>query len=636
MIRHLAYAYPLLVALATTYLLVPAVKRLAPALGMVDQPGGRHLHRRPVPRCGGLAVFLGFHAGLAALFLLPVVPVPPGHLDVVWFGRFLILSGLLLALGLADDRWPLGAFVKLGGQALVAALAFGMEMRFGKLMGVPLPVVVDFVCTVVWCVAIINAFNLIDGMDGLAAGLAVIAAAGIAVGLVLRHHPGDAVALSALVGACLAFLRYNFHPASVFLGDSGSMFLGFALAVIPLSTSSKETAVASIGFPLLAVGIPIFDAFLAVWRRTMRKALHWTETGHGEVSVFGGDADHLHHRLMRTGLSDRKVAAWLYLGAGALVAVGLLRMLFWSHALGIALCAFVVGVYVVVRHLARVELWDSGYFMLEGMRKPPGRAVMVLLYPPLDVLVLSLALLVTLRAVHPDESLAQLGRLWLIEAPAWVAVPFIGLCVSSTYNRVWSRARVSEYVLLAATLAGGILLAAGLSGIIRTYPERKLLLMLVGFAALALPALAGVRTVPRVVQDAMTWAARHQGDRRGQETTPALVVGAGLRGTLFLRSLALEGRDTPALPFRIVGLVDTDSNLHGRFVYGYKVLGGLDRIGPLAGEYGIRRLILTDPLPPADVEELLRVAREVGADAVEWQTGLRALGAETPGPRPAH
>ena len=259
-----------------------------------------------------------------------------------------------MLIGLWDDRFGMPAAVKLAGQAAVGGLAYMLDMHLGAFFGIALPVWIDLPATVFWFVAFINAFNLIDGMDGLATGLAAIAAFGLAGVFLIGSEPGDCLVMLALLGACLGFLRFNFNPAQIFLGDTGSMFLGCTLAALALNTSTKSTTLMALVVPLLAVGIPMFDTFLAVWRRVARKFLEQD----GGSAVFGADIDHLHHRLLKTGLSQRRVAALLYAGSFVLVGVALLAMLFTSSALGIYMIAFVVGVYIshpAYRHGGNVD-----------------------------------------------------------------------------------------------------------------------------------------------------------------------------------------------------------------------------------------------------------------------------------------
>ena len=159
---------------------------------------------------------------------------------------------------------------------------------------------------------LINAFNLIDGMDGACAGLGMIASAGLAGMLISLHRPADALVLIALAGACLGFLRYNFNPASIFLGDCGSMFIGFMLAAISLKANVKQSTIVALLVPLLAVGVPVFDVIMAVWRRIARKLVGLIRQDKLATKVFGPDLDHIHHKLMRSGMTQRKAAMVLY------------------------------------------------------------------------------------------------------------------------------------------------------------------------------------------------------------------------------------------------------------------------------------------------------------------------------------
>ena len=451
------YVCVFLAGFGATLVLTPLVRRVCPLLGLIDRPRQDHIHERTVPRCG-LSLFIGFHLACAAVFLVPWLPFR-GQMDAQWWWRFLILSSLLLLLGLADDRWDLKPRLKLLGQILVASLAFAIDMRVGKVLGFLLPAPLDYIATILWFLAMINAFNLIDGIDGLATGLASIACVGIAGSFLFRHVPGDALILLGLMGACLAFLRYNFYPASIFLGDSGSMFLGFTLACIAVSSGAKGTTLASVFVPLLAVGVPLFDTMLTVWRRTLRRVL---DSSVGDKHVFQRDMNHVHHRLLRSGLTHAQAATWLYAISAVLVAVGMLSLLYRSHAVGIYILAFVAGTYVVVRHLARVELWDSGLVIIRGLHRPHSKVIAVMLCPALDVAALSLALGVAAYFSMPAIGGHSLKLHWFDQIPLWVGIPFLCIFASRTYARVWSRARASEYVLLALSVSAGIIIAAGI------------------------------------------------------------------------------------------------------------------------------------------------------------------------------
>src|SRR5947207_2325633 len=209
-----------------TYFLTPLVRNLAWHWGVIDIPDERRSHQQPTPRGGGVAVVIGAHAACLVALALPWARYARS-LDLVWWQHFAGASLVLLIVGLADDIRGVRPWLKLIGQTAAATLIFLSGTRISSVAGIELPSALSYAVTVLWLIAIINAFNLIDGLDGLACGLAIISALGLCGVFVLMRTPGDALVLLGLIGACLAFLRFNFHPASIFLGDTGSMFLGF-------------------------------------------------------------------------------------------------------------------------------------------------------------------------------------------------------------------------------------------------------------------------------------------------------------------------------------------------------------------------------------------------------------------------
>src|ERR1019366_3702539 len=300
------YIAVFLTALVVTYLLTPLVRALACRFGIVDLPNERRPHKHPTARGGGLAGIVGVYA---ACFLALAFPAStrPGGFDLHWWLSFIPPSLILLVIGLVDDIHGLGPWKKLAGQVVAALLVCLSGTHFGKLFGYELPPLLDAILVVVWIVAVINAYNLIDGLDGLASGLAIISATGLCGILVLGNLPGVILLLVALIGACLAFLRYNFQPATIFLGDTGSMSIGLILGVVSLQTFTKNTFFLSMTIPLLILGVPIYDALLAIWRRSVRRFM-----GSGEPDASGkrggimtADLEHLHHRLVKAGFSPR-------------------------------------------------------------------------------------------------------------------------------------------------------------------------------------------------------------------------------------------------------------------------------------------------------------------------------------------
>jgi UDP-GlcNAc:undecaprenyl-phosphate GlcNAc-1-phosphate transferase len=315
------YVFVFLLGLVVTFLLTPLVIRLARRIGMMDAPDERRIHTGIIPRGGGLAVFIGFHVACAAVYFVPWTPFVT-TMEVSWWLKFLPPSVFLVVVGVADDRWGMQPRVKLGCQIVAALGLYAGGVHLGHLLYFPLPWPVDCFLTVLWCVGFMNAFNLIDGLDGLAAGLGIITAAGVAGSMLIRHLPGDALVLLGLMGACLGFLRYNFPPARIYLGDGGAYFLGFLIGIMTIVSSQKGTVVAAMMAPLFVLALPILDTTLAIVRRGVQG-----------LPVFRPDRRHIHHRLLETGVPQRTIVLGVY--AFTAVFLGLGFVAFWSKGMWI-------------------------------------------------------------------------------------------------------------------------------------------------------------------------------------------------------------------------------------------------------------------------------------------------------------
>ncbi|HEY3544259.1 MAG TPA: MraY family glycosyltransferase [Gaiellaceae bacterium] len=340
--EHLQVVWGALVAVAIVVLLTPAVGGMARLLGVVDTPGGRRLNRSPVPRLGGVALFLGIF--VPALAFLPFDRETRG---------VLLGAAVAVTVGAVDDFRGLRWFEKLGGQLLAAAIPtwFGIWVdRFTfPLLGIHhLPASAGVPLTILWIVAIMNMVNFLDGLDGLAAGVTGIAGLTFAV-IALSLAKPDAAILSAIVfGACVGFLRHNFYPARIFMGDSGALLLGFVLATISVQGLLKTAATVALFFPLLVLAVPIVDTTFVVVRRLK----------HGE-RVFEGDQAHLHHRFLRRGFSQPRAAFTIWGWCIALAAAALATRFvpFREHgvwhlwptvlAAAIGLAALAVSIYVI-------------------------------------------------------------------------------------------------------------------------------------------------------------------------------------------------------------------------------------------------------------------------------------------------
>jgi UDP-GlcNAc:undecaprenyl-phosphate GlcNAc-1-phosphate transferase len=304
---------PASLALVVAALLSGLAILLAPRLGFMSYPHReRDIHSRPTARLGGPALYGAF--ALAGLVFLP-------H-DLKHLG-LLVLTGIAAFVFLVDDRWSLPAGVKLAvqvGLAVAAVRVFGYEIDYLYLPFVKIPDLGLLILpiTVVWIVGMQNTVNLLDGVDGLAAGVVAIVALLLVVAAASRPDPERVIFLgAALAGCCLGFLLFNFHPARIFMGDSGSHFLGLALALLSIVGVAKVTVAAALLMPVLALAIPIADTGLAIIRRRRRR-----------VSIAHADSRHIHHRLLDFGLTQGQTCLLFYCATGILGSLGLM---FFGH-----------------------------------------------------------------------------------------------------------------------------------------------------------------------------------------------------------------------------------------------------------------------------------------------------------------
>jgi UDP-GlcNAc:undecaprenyl-phosphate/decaprenyl-phosphate GlcNAc-1-phosphate transferase len=311
-----AVAFFLSVLCAT--ILTPLVRRLAHRFGALDHAhSSRKIHGKPIPRLGGIAIVVAFFAPLVGLLLFQT---EVGHLFVAEREKVIGLfgGGLTIALlGLYDDLKGANAWKKFAIQFAVAGMLYFLGFRIDELAN-PLGSSISLgwasmPFTLLWIVGVINALNLIDGLDGLAGGVALVAVITTFLIALQRGHPLMMLFSSALAGAILGFLFYNFNPASIFMGDTGSMFLGFVLSATAIQTNQKATTAVAVLIPAIALGLPIIDTLLAIGRRALRGR-----------PLFQADKEHIHHRLIAAGLTHRQAVLVLYgfcvfLGAAALV-----------------------------------------------------------------------------------------------------------------------------------------------------------------------------------------------------------------------------------------------------------------------------------------------------------------------------
>lgn len=581
-----------LISLLTTLAVTPLVRRVAARWGAVDSPEPRKAHEAPLPSLGGLALAAGVAAGVLSLPLLPggagfSLPIDSRA------AALLVGAALLLLVGAYDDVRPISAWAKLGAQLVAALLAVAGGLRVaaighpvdGVALGLGWP---GFALSVLWIVAVVNAFNLIDGLDGLCAGVAALAGGALAAVAVLHDQLAAAALLAITAAAALGFLRHNFYPAALFLGDSGSMMLGFLIGAGSLwAAEYRTTGVTDLTPALLAVAVPLADVVTAVLRRAMQVLVVLPSSGdrerfnlrlEGPPRLFTADRQHVHHRLLDRGYPHRTAVLILWsftiLTGGAAVGVTA-----WPWTGPAVLAAAVgLGVYLVLFQLRYQELG----VLRRGLLLPlfdQGLVTRRVFHPLVDVTLAAASYALAFLVVHGSSDGVRAGGL-AATLPAVVAVELAAFYLSGLYRGAYRHAGVGEAlrvirsVGLGASAAGvGLALVYGLgrAGLTVFVMNGLLLLMLV----------LGSRVSFRVLD--------YLHGRGREDGVPTLLYGAGRAGDLALREMLCN----PGLGWTPVGFIDDHPGHRGRYRGGYPVLGGLEDLAAVAERNGVRQVVVT-------------------------------------------
>lgn len=438
--------------------MTPVASVLAVHMDAVDQPGGRRIHLLPTPRFGGLAIFCGLLLGLlAAEFLHPAVALS-GRGSRPWW--FIAGAGAAMLIGLVDDRRSIQPAIKLLGEVFVAAGmgAAGYRIQIHLIQGLPW---LGVVVTVVWITSVMNAVNMIDGLDGLAAGVCFIISVGLFCQSIYYHNATPAVTLAALSGAILGFLPFNFRRARIFLGDSGSLLLGFLLAVAAMQGPRNDHVVAASAAPVLALGLPLAELLLTSCRRVLRElrvvsaedsqrryALRFV----GRPRLFTADKDHIHHRLLELGASPVVAVLVLYLISAALGAAALIA----THGASDLrfLLMLLAGVLIGIRYLGYAELQPlrSG-LLLPAIDRLVGSPVRVFILFDFVCGAAGMALAAVLHKGPMNYAPGAPAIAAPVAAAAIVAAQIAGLFLGGLYQHSYREFRIDELITILKSIA---------------------------------------------------------------------------------------------------------------------------------------------------------------------------------------
>jgi UDP-GlcNAc:undecaprenyl-phosphate/decaprenyl-phosphate GlcNAc-1-phosphate transferase len=470
------FKYILIVFFSATLSLfaTPIVRRIALRWGAIDVPGARRIHLAPTARLGGLAVYFAVIVGL--LFASAADSFVAGTLlSHGW--RLFALTGAATALmlaGVVDDRRPLRPTTKLVMEVAASIAAVTAGYRIDSVVRIHLGWFGPL-ATVFWIVAIVNAVNMVDGLDGLAAGIGLIISATVFSISVYLGNIESSLILAALSGALLGFLCHNLHPARIFLGDSGSLLIGFLLAVSAIQSTSKAATATAIMWPLLAMGLPLVELVLTTLRRAFRVVQVVRPDAHrqryefsifGKATLFTADRDHIHHRLLATGLTYSKVVAILY-GACALFGAGSFLLVLNYQNTNVLVLLFAFGlVAVAVKQLDYRELqpFKTGLFLPLFDLPAANRRLVCVLF---DLGFISVSYLATWAILLNDRLSQELFAPLLATIPSLAAVKIGCFMLAGLYRRSYRYAGITDLFAMGKAIAfattGGwiVLFAAG-------------------------------------------------------------------------------------------------------------------------------------------------------------------------------
>ena len=577
--------------------LVPVCRWVAFRVGCVATPKSDRWHKKATPLLGGLAIVLPVLVGV----------VVSG--DVFEHGTLVACAGLIALVGLLDDVVTLSPATKLVAQIALASLFVFMGYRLHWVESLTL----DSLLTLFWVVGITNAFNLLDNMDGLCAGIALIAGTAFLFGSVVIQPGGEAFGglyLPLLLGALAGFLLYNVNPASIFMGDSGSLFLGMSLAGVSLESAAAaaqgdRSLLAVVAAPVLILMIPILDTTLVTISRVLS----------GRSASQGG-RDHSSHRLVAIGLSERRAVAVLW-GLAALAGVSgfYLRSLdVGSSALIVSTLLLAMTVFTV--YLMKVRVYEGRDLNLLNRNPRVTPLVVNLVYKRrvaevlLDACLIPIAYYAAYRLRFEGSQLQPNCQYFLQSLPVVVASQIVALFVLGAYRGVWQYFSLIDGVTFAKAAFAGTVLSELIVLYLYRFESYSRTVFII-YAVLIFVLLSASRASFRLIDEFAT-RRRKLGDR-------LVVYGAGPGGSLAIRTGAnLE------TPYRVVGFVDDNPNRQRVRVQGYPVMGTFDRLRQLITNKQVDAvLVSTDAIDSDCLAEAEALAAQHGVRVLQLQVTIQ-------------
>ncbi|MCH8496458.1 MAG: hypothetical protein LAT57_12615 [Balneolales bacterium] len=600
----IAFVLPLLLALVLT----PKVIVFANKIGATDAPDPRKVHKTVMPRIGGMAVFMSVAITVFALSLIFRDFLPylfdGNHSAIIVIICFLCLFGL----GFWDDIKPLTPFVKFGVQLIIAVVIYFAGFKISNVtnplgMGVFDVGLFDLPITVLWIVGITNAFNLIDGLDGLASGVAVIACTSIFVITVMSGQVEAAVFALIVAGALVGFLRYNFNPAKIFLGDSGSLTIGFALALLSIQSTAKISTGFTVLLPILILLLPITDTLISMVRRLIGSFLHRdpdkpTQSIRRRLNgMFAPDKYHIHHQLLSLGFTHRRAVLVLYMVSAffAFSAFLFTQIDSLQRSVTIALSLGLILVFCIKKlRYYEMAIFNNGLMMPFFEKWVLKRSQWNIFA---DILFVFISYSLSYYLVSQVNPVVAQDLSYTLILLTMLPIQLIVFKLTGLY-----REKINQFGLGSALhIIASIGSAVGLTGIVLLFLEYLPLMETIQFLIFDFYFLLTFLVGYRVGYQALRfWFNRDKPSGKN-----ILIYGAGDNGALALQSIL----NAPNNNLKVVGFLDDDPGLEGKLIYGYPILGGHWSLPKTHTSHNIESIYLCDDnIPCENLKRIQQIA----------------------------
>ncbi len=562
------YAISFFIPLFLSLILTPFVIRFANYIGAIDKPDERKIHKSPIPRMGGLAPFISFISTVSIIyFLSPVSKLTTYMSSWNWMMAAFSLF-IILLLGICDDIWILKPGQKFFVQLVAGTLVYFAGFRFSS-FNLPFSTSAielgffSYPLTVIWVIGITNAFNLIDGLDGLASGIAAISCMTVAAIAILHHDITITIISIALAGSLIGFLKYNFNPAKIFLGDSGSLFLGFILAFLSLQSSTKGSTAFSILIPILALGVPVLDTLMAMLRRMLKWFLpeqKLKSSAFGKLhSMFLPDRRHIHHQLLAQGLSQREAVMVLYFVS---LAFGACAFLITAGSINSSFIIIGVGIFAAsaARKLGYKEMSviKNGILLRVYCFTFLKHSIIQIFIDSISVFV---AFFISVWLITPANLFQQGLRYFAFSMVVIGAIQLFAFVLGGLYKHTTPLLGLGDFIQIAKSALIAILITAG---ILNFFPLLSLSSYLTVVILLDFYFLVTFIAGSRITFHTLNYIFNKESNNGKR----ILIYGADSKGLIALQAL-LNYREE----INPVGFLDDDPNLEGKYLNGYRIFG---------------------------------------------------------------